>query len=247
MEISIGELGASTDVDGDGAFSDTEWVTLNGDFLEIYNTRFGLPNCTDNLSCVNLTYEQEYQLVNLDCGALMAKRRYRTHDSQVGNPSDWAEQHITVNYVPDWTLTFPADVNLTCADGNIPPPATATDIIDAGSCDLWALEVIEKTFIIGSIGNCIKTERTYELINWCSYAAGDAAIVVPHHPNGATLSHTDANVKGRFIYTQLINISITEAPTVIINEVNTCIVGVGYALPYNEEDTNLGVAPFECE
>ncbi len=248
-DIHTGELGASTDADNDG-FEDSEWAPLEGDLLEVYNTRFGLPNCTDNLSCGDLTYVQEYQLVELDCGELMAKRRYRAFDWQGanGNPSGWAEQNITVNYVPEWTLTFPADVDLTCADaGNVPAPATAADVIGNGSCDLWALELVsEDTFEVGN-DICMKIERKYEVTNWCRFNAGETASVVPHNAAGTSISHTDANVQNRYVYTQVIKLYVTEAPTVTINDVETCIIGVGDALPYNEEDQNLGAAPFECD
>jgi len=79
-DIHTGELGASTDADGDGQMEDAEWQPLTGDLVEVYNTRFGTPDCEDNLSCGVLTIEQEYQLIEDDCGALRARRRYRAND-----------------------------------------------------------------------------------------------------------------------------------------------------------------------
>jgi len=250
QDIHTGELGASTDTDRDGNFDMDEWQPLVGDLLGVYNSRFGSPDCTDNLTCGELTFEQEYQLIELDCGELMARRRYRAFDWQnvVGNPSGYAFQDIVVTYVPEWTLTFPGDIDLTCADaGNVPAAATAADVIGNGSCDLWALELIsEDTFEVGN-DICMKIERKYEVTNWCRFDAGEAATVVPNNPDGVTINFSDPGVQNRYVYTQVIKLYVTEAPTVTINDVNTCIVGVGDALPFNEEDANLGAPAFECD
>ena len=242
-DIHTGELGMDTDTDGDGQMEDSEWLPLTGTLLDTYNERFGNPVCSDNLSCGDLTIQQEYQLIEGDCGALRARRRVIASDWQPMSSTP-EEQLIIVEYVPEWTLTFPADVDLTCADNAIPAAATAEDIITNGSCDLWALEVSEKTFQVpGEV--CLKIERTYHLVNDC--AATDTVVIVANNPLGATITEEGNETTGRIEYTQVIKLYVTEAPVVTIADVNTCIVGVGDAVPFGEEDDSPGVAPYECD
>ena len=180
-ELHTGELGAPT---GGGL------VELTGDLLATYNARFGDPlaTCSDNLSCAGLAITQKYSLTELNCGALEIERQWSVVDWQPegGNESNLGSQTITVSYVPNWTLTFPADVDLSCGD-DFPAAATEADIIDNGACDLWALEVTEKTFEVpGDI--CVKVERTYELINWCVYEAGTCLLYTSPSPRDRTRS-----------------------------------------------------------
>ena len=91
-------LGASTDTDGDGEFDDDEWTPMTAEQMTYYNTNYGNPDCSDNLECGSLTYEQEYQLTEWKCGAYNVKRRYRVRDWTDGNYSNWgrAKYHYSV-------------------------------------------------------------------------------------------------------------------------------------------------------
>ena len=143
-------------------------------------------------------------------------------------------------------MNLPRDIELTCENPEVPPVLPVEAIIDNGSCDLWALEVTADTFEIGN-DICMKIERHYELINWCVYEAGDPATVIANNPDGATVSSAGNEDVGRFIYTQVVVLYISEAPSVSIDDVETCILGTGDALPFNEEDNTPGAAPFECD
>lgn len=225
-----------------------EFVALTGDLLTQYNTRFGNPNCTDNLSCGILEVKQEYRLTEKACGQLTIERRYSATDwdkSSAG--SNTATQLITVNYVPKWKLTFPADVDVTC-QGTFPDAATAAQIVSNGSCDLWALEVTDKVFEVpGDI--CMKIERTYELINWCVYQAGDAGITVARTAagDGAMIDSEGNTTVGRVTYTQILKLYVNDAPTITINPVETCIYGEGDLAPFGAADNSPNAAPFECD
>jgi uncharacterized Zn-binding protein involved in type VI secretion len=236
-EYHNGELGAATN---------GEFVELTGDLLALYNKEFGNPAtvCEDNLSCAPLTITQYYKLKELNCGALEIERKWKAEDWKP-NVSNEGTQKITVTYKPDWKLTFPKDVDLTCGD-EFPAAATADDIISNGSCDLWAVEVTEKTFEVpGDI--CMKIERTYELINWCVYKAGDPATVIANNPNGTMVTSEGNETVGRYTYVQVLKLYVNEAPTIEIADVETCIVGVGDVAPYGTEDVTPGAAPFECD
>jgi len=238
-EFHNGEFGSDTGGD---------FVALTGDLANDYNAKFGDPLavCADNLGCGAIEITQEYRLTEKTCGELTIERRWSATDWDKKNVSNQGTQTITVNYVPNWKLSFPADVDLTCGD-NFPAAATAADIVTNGSCDLWALEVTEKTFDVpGDI--CMKVERTYELINWCVYQAGDAGVTVAHNGAEGAMIDSEGNAQvGRVTYTQVLKLYVNEAPTITIDEVSTCIVGEGDLAPFGEADDSPGAAPFECD
>ena len=236
-EFHNGELGMAT---GD------EFVELTGDLLTTYNATFGNPVCEDNLACGPLTVRQYYKLTELNCGSLDIERMWQATD-WAENESNTGTQLIHVAYSPNWTIRFPADEDFNCGD-EIPSKddIDINDLIDNGACDLWALEVTDKTFDVpGEI--CLKVERTYELINWCVYNAGDAATVVANNPAGDTLTSADNANVGRILYTQVLALYVDEAPEISIADVVTCLVGEGDAEPYGVEDLTPGEAPFECD
>jgi len=232
--VVSGELGDTT----------SEWVTLEGELLDTYNERFGDPEkmkkCVDNINvCGNLTYTQQYQLEDLGCGALVAKRRFRANDWDP-TPSAWsATQTITVQYVPEWTLTFPRDLEFSCNDGQaIPEPDAPKTVIGNGSCAPWALNVTADTFEIGD-GVCMKIVRHYTVTNWCNYDGESEAFPVTHNgEDGVRIDHTSAVYAGRhkLVYSQVIKITSNDLPRIEIDDVEECIVGVGDASPFNRED-----------
>ncbi len=223
-----GELGAPTDTDADQQFDNTEWVALTGDLADLYNGKYGVPFsvCVDNLSCLDLTIEQQYQLIDLECGVYKAKRRYRARD-QKGNVSQWAEQFISIEYRPDWSVTLPVDWTGTCGDG-----VPAADIIlENGSCDLMAYESTDQQFDVVNDA-CFKVIRTYHIINWCKYKAGDEPININRISNvrgdvvnSQTISSDQYGTASYFTYTQILKVEDTDAPIVSVASVDDCIAG----------------------
>jgi len=221
-----GELGAVTDTDGDRTFDNTEWVSLAGDLADVYNTKYGKPleACVDNLTCQQLSLEQQYQLLDLECGVYRAKRRYRVRD-WTGNVSNWSEQYINIEYRPDWKVTLPVDWEGTCGDG---VPA-AELLIENGFCDLMSYESYDQQFDIVNDA-CFKVIRTYHIINWCKYVAGQSPINLNRISNAQgdvvtqqTISSAQYGNSAYFTYTQILKVNDTEAPTISIAEVADCI------------------------
>ena len=223
-----GELGISTDTDSDQQFDNTEWIDLTGDLAATYNEKYGVPFsvCVDNLSCIDLTIEQQYQLIDLECGVYKAKRRYRARD-QKGNVSNWAEQFINIEYRQNWKVTFPVDWAGTCGDG---VPA-ADLIIENGSCDLMTYESTDQQFDVVNDA-CFKVIRTYYIINWCKYKAGDEPININRISNtrgnvinSQTISSAQYGTASYFTYTQILKVEDTDAPVISVASVDDCIEG----------------------
>ena len=221
-----GELGTVTDTDGDRTYDNTEWLSLTGDLEKTYNEKYGLPFsvCVDNLSCQDLTLEQQYQLIDLNCGVYKAKRRYRVRD-QRGNVSNWSEQFINIEYRPDWTVTLPVDWSGTCGDG---VPA-ASLIIENGACDQMSYESYDQQFDVVNDA-CFKVIRTYHIINWCKYKAGDDPININRLSNNQgevvnsqTITSAQYSTGSYFTYTQVLKVEDTEAPIISVASVEDCI------------------------
>jgi hypothetical protein len=224
-----GELGAVTDTDNDKQFDNTEWLKLEGDLADFYNQKYGNPDqvCVDNLTCKDYTLEQQYQLINLDCGVYKVKRRYRARDWG-GNVSAWAEQQINVQYRPDWEITLPVDWIGSCGDA-VPE---AELLIDNGACDQMSYEVYDQQFDV--VNNaCFKVIRTYHIINWCKYKAGDDPIKLNRIANASgdvmtnrTISSEDYANGAYFTYVQILKVIDNTVPTIDIAQVDSCISGV---------------------
>ena len=245
-EYHNGELGEATDT----------YVALEGDLMNFYNTKFGNPEdlkkCEDNLNateCGKLTYEQQYKLSVWPCGEQIAHRRYRATDWS-GNKSGWSEQKITITYKANWKITLPADWAGACGE-----TAPAEDIvISNGACDLLGYEVTEKQFDIPGDA-CFKIERTYHIINWCKFVAGQDPVEIArvegdHGVVDATRMITSEGNedKGYWTYIQVLKVHDDVAPVVTVIDPTPCISGVDFdAEPYGEEDNTPGSGPFECD
>jgi hypothetical protein len=254
-EVHAGMFGVGTDLNGNGEMEDAEWKKLDsenaelGALLELYNQTFGNPKyvCFDNLKdCNSLIIEQEYQLIESTCGTQSIRRRYRAKDIQ-GNLSEWQIQHIIIEYEPDWVFNFPMNLLVSCQD-SLPAALKLANIVKAGACDVFALNVTEQEFT-ASGGICKTVARTYELINWCVYEPGLPAFKIPTNAEGiADFKVSEITAKtGRFTYTQIIKLKVDEAPQLSILPMNTCIYGIGDEAPYGQEDKQLGAPPYECD
>ncbi len=245
-----GQFGPTTDINEDYAFNDSEWVDLTDDLLTAYNNEFGNPVCEDNLACVPFTTEQQYQIIYAQCGVVEGRRRYRITDwNGLGNSSEWKYQNINISYTPGWSFTLPVDFFGECGDEV--PDADIT--IENGACDLLGWEHEDQVFDLVPDA-CYKVVRTYHIINWCNYVQGQEPIELDRTENVLglvddvrTISYEDVSNYGYYTYIQVLKVTDNVAPTLSINEVQTCIYGVGDAAPAGVEDITPGAAPYECD
>jgi len=231
-EFKTGDLGGSTDTNGNGLFDDAEYLPLTGAMLISFNATYGDPLaiCEDNISCNPLIIEQEYQLLEWPCGQTQIQRRYRAVD-QTPNKSPWRTQLIALQYRPNWTITLPADWSGNCGEDF---PAAAIDI-QSGSCDQIGWEHEDKVFIIEDEA-CYKIERTYHIINWCLYQAGDDPFALSRFEDDRgfvdttrTINYAQFPTNGYLTYIQVLKVHSFDGPDIRINDVDTCLTGGGMA------------------
>ena len=250
-DFYIGELGSSTDTDGDRKFEDSEWTDVTAELQATYNEYFGAFVCKDNLDgpeCGSLTTKEQYQLIQWPCGEIEMKRRHQAYDWS-GNESNWAKQDIKVEYAAGWSFTLPDDATGSC--DNLPTGGGIA--IDNGACDLLGYEVTSKLFEVPGDA-CFKMERTYHIINWCKYTAGQAPVQIARtegehgHAEGKTITYEGNEDAGYWTYVQILKVHDDEGPVVTIVDPESCINGVEFdAAPYGEEDQSFGVAPYKCD
>ena len=250
-EFHNGELGASTDADGDREFEASEWTAVPADLQAVFDREFGAFQCEDNLKtavCGDLTTVEEYQLIEWPCGEIEILRRHRSEDWS-GNVSPYATQSITVEYEAGWSFTVPNDWEGQCGDNVVAPEIT----VDNGACDLLGFEVTSRLFEIPGDA-CFKMERTYHIINWCTYTAGQAPVEIARiegehsFATGQTITSVGNEDVGYFTYVQILRVHDDEGPIVTVTEPDPCINGIDFdAPPHGEEDVTPGTAPFECD
>ena len=246
-----GELGESTDADGDRKFEDAEWTDLTPKLHEIYNKYFGEFNCTDNLAgdnCGQLETKGQYQLIEWPCGEIEIKRRHQAID-WTGNKSEYVYQDVKVVYKAGWSFVLPSDADGTC---EMAPDANSITI-NNGTCDLLGYEVTDKRYDVTGDA-CYKIERTYHIINWCKYVAGDAPIQIARKEGehgfatGFEIDYKGNEDNGYWTYIQILKVHDNEAPVVTVVNPEPCINAVDFdADPYGEEDQTPGRAPYECD
>jgi len=122
---------------------------------------------------------------------------------------------------------LPIDWSGTCGDG-----VPAADItLENGSCDLMAYESFDQQFNVVNDA-CFKVIRTYHIINWCKYQAGDQPININRISNNKgevltsqTISSDQYGTASYFTYTQILKVEDTDAPVISVASVDDCIEG----------------------
>ncbi len=242
-KLHNGELGAPS----------ADWTATSAALQAVHDAYFGKFKCEDNLKaeeCGDLVEEEQYRLTEWPCGEIDLDRRRRATDWS-GNVSDWAYQwNNKVQYKAGWSFTVPADWEGECGDQVIAPAIT----INNGACDLLGYEVTSKLFEIPGDA-CFKMERTYHIINWCKYQAGqdpvEIARIEGEHKEVAadrTINFEGNEDKGYFTYVQILKVHDNDAPVVTVTDPEACINAIEFdAEPYGEEDITPGSAPYECD
>ncbi|MDO8368955.1 MAG: T9SS type A sorting domain-containing protein, partial [Saprospiraceae bacterium] len=159
---------------------------------------YGNAQVTDNccldqsknyLGQAGLTHTVNYSLFDTVCNKGTITRTFRAFDC--GNNSSQCTQRVIVTYLQDYFVKFPNDVIVTVCDG--------TGIYGEPSffgedCELLGVSFADDIYTVVPDA-CFKIERTWDIINWCTFNPNLPLIDVPN-PNPNATTNNPANLPG---------------------------------------------------
>ncbi|MBK8556068.1 MAG: HYR domain-containing protein [Lewinellaceae bacterium] len=141
---------------------------------------------------IGLTHTVNYSQFDTLCNKGTIVRTFRAFDCY-GNSSQ-CTQRIVVNYEQDYYVKFPNDVIVTECDGtgNYGEPTFFGE-----DCELLGVSHQDEVFTVVPDA-CYKIERTWTIINWCTYNPNLPCTTVPN-PNPNSISNHPSNLPGPIV------------------------------------------------
>ncbi len=151
--------------------------------LWAYGTATAVDNC-----CLD-RIDESRNLANFDtlCNRGTITRTFRAFDC-IGNSST-CTQRIVVTYNQYYNIEFPGDKVVFQCDGTT---TFGEPRIDKKDCELIAISYTDEIYNVVPDA-CFKIERTWKIINWCTYNPNDPCIYVPN-PNPNALPNHPTNL-----------------------------------------------------
>jgi len=130
-----------------------------------------------------LSHTASYTSFDTVCNKGTINRTFRAYDCH--GFSSTCTQRIIVNYEQDYYVKFPNDVIVTVCDGtgNYGEPTFFGE-----DCELLGVSHEDEIFTVVPDA-CYKIERTWTIINWCTYNPNLGCIIVPNPNPNATVNH----------------------------------------------------------
>lgn len=182
--------------------------------LAAYGSASGSDDCCLNGVSLFSTNLSSFDTV---CNKGSIFRTFRALDCQ-GN-SSLCTQHIQVNYVQDYYVRFPDDVLVTALSGT---GYYGEPIFGEVQCELMGFSYSDQVFTNVPDAQ-IKIERTWTVINWCTFDIGLPLIAVPN-PNPNSSPNHPSNLPGP-------TVSAIDAPNPLAPTITK--INPGDALPTN--------------
>ncbi|MCB0535051.1 MAG: T9SS type A sorting domain-containing protein, partial [Saprospiraceae bacterium] len=150
---------------------------------------YGFATSSDNCCVDTITATNNYTFFDTLCSKGTITRTFRAFDC--GGLSSQCTQRVFVNYEQDYWLKFPNDVIITVcnASGNYGEPE-----FNGEDCELLGVSYEDEIFTVVPDA-CFKIERTWTIINWCTYSPNQGCVEVPN-PNPNATSNNPANLVG---------------------------------------------------
>ncbi len=144
---------------------------------------YGFATATDNCCVDTVTETRNLALFDTLCNRGTITRIFRVEDC--GGNTQTCSQRIVVTYEQDYFVRFPNDVIVTACDGtgNYGSPT-----FFGKDCEALAVSHQDEVFTVVSDA-CFLIERTWSIINWCSYNPNQGLIEVPNPNPNATANH----------------------------------------------------------
>ncbi len=136
-----------------------------------------------------LTHTPSYTLFDTVCNKGTITRTFRAFDCN--GQSSQCTQRVIVTYEQDYYLKFPNDVIVTVCDDSArydEPKFFGED------CELLGISFEDEIFTVVPDA-CFKIERSWTVINWCTYNPNLPCINVPN-PNPNPITNASANLAG---------------------------------------------------
>jgi len=176
-------------------------ATVNCENFDPRLWTYGKPNVYDNC-CLDASYNYQgqkglwhsvnYALFDSVCNKGTITRTFRVFDCH-GNSSQ-CTQRIFVNYEQDYFIKFPDDAVVTVCDGT---GMFGEPQFFGEDCELLGVSFQDQVFTVVPDA-CFKIERTWKIINWCTYDPGGGCVIVPN-PNPNSISNHVSNLPGPIV------------------------------------------------
>jgi hypothetical protein len=159
---------------------------------------YGKPSVFDNC-CLDkskvyqdqcgLTHTVNLSLFDTVCNKGTITRTFRAFDCH--GLSSQCTQRVVVTYEQDYFVKFPADVIVSVCDGT---GTYGAPTFFGEDCELLGVSFEDEVFTVVPDA-CFKIERTWTVINWCTYNPNLGCINVPN-PNPNAITNAPANLPG---------------------------------------------------
>lgn len=170
-------------------------VTVNCENFDPSLWTYGKPNVLDNC-CLDasveyqgqkgLTHSVNYSQFDSVCNKGTITRTFRVTDCH--GLTTQCTQRIFVNYEQNYFIKFPDDAVVNTCDGT---GIYGEPQFFGEDCELLGISYQDQVYTIVPDA-CFKIERTWKIINWCTYNPGAGCVVVPNptpHPNSSHASN----------------------------------------------------------
>lgn len=142
----------------------------------LLNDLFGRASAFDN--CGAFIRELPALDQRSDCGEGAIIRRFLAQDESGNTSLGVCSQLISLSGLRNYEIRFPEDATGFC--GEAEPDSVFLNEI---GCDLLAVSMSSDTFIVFET-ECVKIERTFRVINWCTYDGQSDAILIGRDEDG---------------------------------------------------------------
>jgi hypothetical protein len=153
---------------------------------------YGQPIATDNCCLDTVTTTVNLSAFDSLCNKGTIIRRFTAIDC--GGQQTQCSQRIIVNYEQDYYVRFPNDVIVTFCDSS---GIYGEPTFFGEDCELLGVSFQDQVFTVVPDA-CFKIERTWKIINWCTYDPNAPCINVPNPTPNAT-ENSPANLPGPIV------------------------------------------------
>jgi hypothetical protein len=165
-------------------------VTVSCEAFDPSLWAYGQATATDN--CTNPTITGTVVLTQFDslCNKGTITRRWTVVDA-AGNSSQ-CSQRVVVTYNQNYWVKFPADRLVSTCDGTT---AYGAPEFYGEDCELLATSYTDEFFTVIPDA-CYKIERTWRVINWCTYNPNNSTCQFVPNPNPNNTTNHPTNLPG---------------------------------------------------